>query len=155
MGKINGLRVIAGGLAAGALIDTCEFVVNGILLQHRWSHNLRALGKAAALDPRQAIAFAAWGLMVGLFAVWLYAAIRPRYGAGPRTAVMAGVAVWVLAYLLGGIQASTLHIFSRHLIVYGIVIGLAESVAGTLLGAWIYKEEEAAAPQASSAGAGN
>ena len=40
---------------------------------------------------------------LGIAAVWLYAAIRPRYGAGPRTAVIAGLAVWVMADLWSGI----------------------------------------------------
>src|SRR5207249_3963498 len=42
--------------------------------------------------------FLAWGFLVGIFAVWLYAAIRPRYGAGPKTALCAGAAVWGLGY---------------------------------------------------------
>ena len=29
--------------------------------------------------------FTVWGFLVGIFAVWLYAAIRPRYGAGAKT----------------------------------------------------------------------
>ena len=43
--------------------------------------------------------FLAWGFLVGIFAVWLYAAIRPRYGAGPKTALCAGAAVWGIGYL--------------------------------------------------------
>ena len=34
--------------------------------------------------------FVIWGLFVGIFPVWLYAAIRPRYGAGLKTALGAG-----------------------------------------------------------------
>src|SRR5262249_22206685 len=41
--------------------------------------------------------------LLGFTAVWLYAAIRPRFGAGPRTALIAGVAVWVLAHLWSGV----------------------------------------------------
>jgi hypothetical protein len=29
--------------------------------------------------------FIAWGFLVGIVAIWLYAGIRPRYGAGPKT----------------------------------------------------------------------
>jgi hypothetical protein len=28
--------------------------------------------------------FTVWGFLVGIFAVWLYAGIRPRYGAGQK-----------------------------------------------------------------------
>jgi hypothetical protein len=41
--------------------------------------------------------FVLWGFLVGIFAVWLYAAIRPRYGDGPKTALCAGAVVWVWA----------------------------------------------------------
>ena len=41
--------------------------------------------------------------MLGIASVWLYAAIRPRYGAGAGTAIMAGVAVWVMAHLWSGV----------------------------------------------------
>ena len=34
--------------------------------------------------------------LVGILLIWLYAAIRPRYGAGPGTAVLAGVAAALL-----------------------------------------------------------
>ena len=34
--------------------------------------------------------------------VWLYAAIRPRFGPGPKTAICAGLIVWGLSYLYRG-----------------------------------------------------
>jgi uncharacterized membrane protein len=151
--KINGIRVIMGGLLAGAVIIVCEYIVNSVLLARRWATTMRALGKHPPTGPNEMTSFIIWGFLVGLFAIWLYAAIRPRYGAGPRTAIMAGVAVWVLAYLLGAIPAAALHIFSHHLIVYGILVGLVEAVAGTLLGAWIYKEDSAPAEADAAAAA--
>lgn len=39
------------------------------------------------------------GFVFGIAAVWLYAAIRPRYGAGIGTPVRAGIAVWSFASL--------------------------------------------------------
>ena len=40
---------------------------------------------------------------LGVLAVWTYAAIRPRFGAGPKTAVCAGFAVWVMSYFYAGV----------------------------------------------------
>ncbi len=34
------------------------------------------------------------GFMVGIVAVWMYAAVRPRYGAGPSTTLR--MAVWLV-----------------------------------------------------------
>ncbi len=36
---------------------------------------------------------------LGIMAVWTYAAIRPRLGAGVGTAACAGLLVWALSYL--------------------------------------------------------
>ena len=59
--------------------------------------------------------FVVWGFLVGIFAVWLYAAIRPRYGAGPKAALCAGAAVWGLGYLLAAATPIALHLFPRHI----------------------------------------
>jgi hypothetical protein len=40
------------------------------------------------------------GLAYGILMVWLYVAIRPRYGAGPKTAALAGLAAWAIGTLL-------------------------------------------------------
>ena len=154
MEKINGTRLIVGGLLAGVVINVCEFVVNGVLLKDRWAATMKALGKPAASGPTEMAMFIVWGFLVGLFAIWLYAAIRPRYGAGPRTAVVAGLAVWVLGYLLATIPAAAMHVFGRRLFAYGVAVGLVEAVGGTLLGAWLYKDAGTSAG-ASSAAAGN
>jgi len=78
--------------------------------------------------------------MVGLFAIWLYAAIRPRYGAGLKTAIVAGAAVWALGYVANTIPAAAMHIFPRRLLALGLVAGLVEALVATVLGAWLYKE---------------
>src|SRR5207253_3004811 len=89
------------------------------------------------------VMFTVWGFLVGIFAVWLYAAIRPRYGAGPRTALCAGSAVWGLGYLLASVTTFVLHLFPRHLMAIGLAVGLVEVLVGTLAGAWFYREETA------------
>ncbi len=87
--------------------------------------------------------FIAWGFLVGIFAIWLYAAIRPRYGAGPKTAACAGAAVWGLGYLLAAVTPLALHLFPRRLMAIGLAVGLVEVVIGTLVGGWLYREETA------------
>jgi hypothetical protein len=41
--------------------------------------------------------------VLGILAVWTYAAIRPRFNAGPKTALCAGLAVWAMSYLYAGV----------------------------------------------------
>ena len=40
--------------------------------------------------------FVAMTFVLGILLVWLYAAIRSRYGPGPKAAVVAGLFGWVL-----------------------------------------------------------
>jgi hypothetical protein len=84
MGKINWNRVILGGLVAGVIINIFEFALHGFVLAQDMDAAVRALGRE--VGGRELLMFLAWGFLVGIFAVWLYAAIRPRYGAGPKTA---------------------------------------------------------------------
>ena len=59
--------------------------------------------KAAPLGAAQIALFNAMGFLVGIAIVWMHAAIRPRYGAGPRTALCAAAATWFLPYALPSI----------------------------------------------------
>lgn len=142
MEKINGTRVIAGGLLAGAVINVSEFVVNGVLLKARWATAMRDLRKPAQISSLAMESFIVWGFLLGVFAIWLYAAIRPRYGPGPKTAAVAGVALWVLGYLVNSIPVAAMHLFPRHPLAYRAAAGLVAVVAGTVLGAWLYKEAD-------------
>ena len=140
MAKINWSRVILGGLVAGLVINAGEYLVNGVILEARWAAVMQGLNKPP-MNGAQIAAFNVWGFLVGIFTVWLYAAIRPRYGTGPSTAVCAGAAVWALGYLLAGVAPMVLHILPRHLMAYGIAAGLIEVIVAALVGGWLYKEE--------------
>jgi hypothetical protein len=140
MGKINWSRVALGGLLAGLIINVIDFLVNTFLLKERWAAAMAAIGKPATTSTSQMIAFLVVGFLLGIMMLWLYAAIRPRYGAGVKTAFCAGTAVWVLACLLPTLTPMVLHIFPRRLMAIGAVVGLVELVLGAVAGAWLYKE---------------
>ena len=94
MGKINWGRVVLGGIVAGIVADILDYLVDGIWLAPRWSHDMKALNHAATFSVSQMVWFDLIGIAGGLGAIWLYAAIRPRFGAGLKTAVYAGLATW-------------------------------------------------------------
>jgi hypothetical protein len=138
MGKINWNRVILGGLAAGVIINIFEFALHGFVLAKDMDAAVRALGREVGSGAL--LMFLAWGFLVGIFAVWLYAAIRPRYGAGAKTALCAGAAVWGLGYLLASVMPIALHIFPRYIMAIGLAVGLVEVLVGAVTGAWLYRE---------------
>jgi MFS family permease len=141
--SINWKKVIHGGLLAGLLINVVEFVVNGWILKESWAAGLKSSPYVEQVGMLQMAAFTISGFVVGIFTVWLYAAIRPRYGAGPKTAVCAGAAVWTLGYLLAGVTPMVMHLAPRRLMAIGIAVGLVEVVAAALVGASVYKEDPA------------
>jgi hypothetical protein len=140
---INAQKVVVGGLAAGIVAFVLDFVLNGLLLAGFWEDAMTTLNPALAEGTESPGAFAgflivdiAWG---GLL-VWLYAAIRPRFGPGAGTAFKAAVAAW----LITGIPWSSLSvmgIFSWSVFVLGAVTWLVVSVTAVLVGARLYTEE--------------
>lgn len=142
MGRINWGKVFLGGLLAGLVINVGEFLFHAVLFKTQVEEAMRALGK----DPAAAntgSAMAIWilmGFLTGIAAVWLYAAIRPRYGAGAKTAAIAGVAVWFLYSFLSSIAMMNMGIFPRTMLMTGLVWGLVELILATIAGAWAYKE---------------
>lgn len=140
MGKINVSRWILGGLAAGIVVNILAYVVDGVILAPRWARDMARLGRPE-FTPTQILLFNVIGIALGLLAVWVYAAIRPRFGAGMRTAICAGIAVWVASSLLP--NASTMWVtglFNNHLTLYTTAGALIELVVGTVVGAALYKE---------------
>jgi hypothetical protein len=141
MKSINWGRVILGGIAAGIVINISEYILNDIVFKTQMEAAMKTLGKTVPTSGAAIAVWVVWSFVIGIMAVWLYAAIRPRYGAGPGTAVKAGIAVWILVQLLGTVVFANLGLFPVNV---GILIWtLVESVVATLVGAWLYKEEAA------------
>ena len=145
MGKINVGRVILGGVVAGIVINILGYLVDGILLASQWAAGMAALGKPD-FSTNQLVAFNAIGLANGIFMVWLYAAIRPRYGAGPKTAAGAGVAVWVAGTLLpNAALMGTAGLFPVNLTAMTTAAGIVVATLAALAGASVYQESTEAA----------
>ncbi|MGB9456419.1 MAG: hypothetical protein WCB12_10270 [Bryobacteraceae bacterium] len=140
MGKINLGRVILGGIIAGVILNVVEGAMNGVILQPQWSAAAKAIGRSATMSTKQMVAFNLWGFAAGIIAVWLYAAIRPRFGAGLRTAIATGAAVWLLAYAMKNAMMAFLHVFPLGLLLLVTAVGLVEVLIATSLGAYFYRE---------------
>lgn len=140
MGKINAGRVLLGGIVAGIIITVVEWLVNGVVLLQDWMDAMRALGKPGETSAGARVIYVLWALLVGLATVWLYAAIRPRFGAGPRTAVIAGLGMWIFAYLSVVIGVAAMGLFPGRLLAITTVAGAVGLVLAALAGAWLYRE---------------
>ena len=67
---------------------------------------------------------------------------------GPKTAIRAGVFTWAVGVFLSNLSNYPLGLFSTRLLVITSIVALVEIVVATLVGAWLYKEEEKLVAQA-------
>jgi hypothetical protein len=100
---INAKRILIPGLAAGVVLNVIDFASNMFLLGGRTQNDLLAVNPILwdALNRPSLIAvFVAIDFVLGFLLIWLYAAIRPRFGPGPATAVRAALFAWLLSTLM-------------------------------------------------------
>jgi hypothetical protein len=141
MPTVNTAKIVTGGLLAGLVFNVLDFVVNGLLMNAELQANMTRLG----LDPaamESGAGMAAWiviDFLLGIVVVFTYAAIRPRFGPGPKTAVIAGLLMYIPVTLVmyglttGGVM--TMALFGKM-----TAFSLVTTVVGSIAGAWAYKE---------------
>ncbi len=140
MGKINMGRVILGGIVAGIVADILGYLVDGVWLMPIWAEQMKKLGRPD-YSSTQIIEYQVLGLVCGIVLIWIYAAIRPRFGAGVKTAICAGVAVWFVGTLLPNLGFMWVTgLFGRKLTAYTTLGALVEIVVAAIAGAALYKE---------------
>ena len=139
MASINTRGVVLGGIVAGVVINISEYILNEPVLGAQFAaamtaHNLPPFGGSAIA------VFLIYGFALGLVLMWLYAAIRPRLGAGPRTAAIAGVVVWFLAYFTSTLNFGAIGLLPAQPLLIGLVWGLVELIVAAVVGGWLYSE---------------
>jgi pimeloyl-ACP methyl ester carboxylesterase len=139
MNRINMGRVLIGGLLAGLIVNIGEFILNGVLLAEEMNAAMAALNKPP-VSPDMIIWFVVFGFGLGVMLVWVYAAIRPRFGAGVKTAICASTLVWGLAYLYPNLFMIIIGLFPQGMMVLATIWGLVEITIAGIAGAWLYTE---------------
>jgi hypothetical protein len=140
MGKINWGRVVLGGLLAGVVLNVIDWLVYGVWLKADLAAAMQALGKQPSAIDAGLPLWVALDFVYGIGLLWVYAAIRPRFGAGPMTAVIAGVAVWFFVHLLRAIGDAPLGYMPMRVTTLGTIAGLIALSAAGAVGAYVYKE---------------
>jgi hypothetical protein len=132
-------RVLLGGLAAGLVVNIVESIVNMFIVGHAMeellaARNLEPVGGAAAAG------YVVLAFLLGILTVWTYAAIRPRYGPGPKTAFRAGLAVWAGFYLLGVGSTWLLGFAPTHMYLHTLLYTLPMMLIAAWVGGRVYRE---------------
>ncbi|HYX30335.1 MAG TPA: hypothetical protein VE863_17475, partial [Pyrinomonadaceae bacterium] len=79
-------------------------------------------------------------LVLGIVIVWTYALMRPRLGAGPKTAIVAALVLWFGVYLYNAGFFIMIFGSPAKSMAIACVWGLVEYSLAALAGAWLYKE---------------
>lgn len=139
MAGMNGRRILAGGLVAGVILTTLE-VAAEVAFGLDWAGWLAGLGVAAPGAAAEAYVLVG-GLGLGVLAVALYAAVRPRFGAGPRTAVLVGLFMWALNCLFPTAALAAFGLLPMNELFWvPVLFPVVQFPLATLAGAWIYRE---------------
>ena len=139
MGRIHFARVLIGGFIAGIIINLGEYILNGVLLAEEMNAAMTALNKPP-IDLSMIVWFVILSFGFAFILVWTYAAIRPRFGPGVKTAVCASALCWGLGYLYPNLFFYVMDLFPRDMIILGVVWGLVEVIIAGIAGAWAYTE---------------
>lgn len=144
---MNTNKVLIGGLVAGIVLNGIDAIANKFILGERMMAETELFKpglSAGMMTTKSMVAYIIMDFLIGLLLVWTYAAMRPRFGAGPRTAVYSALLFWVLGgifysgYFMMGMMSAALWLsFS--------VLALINLVVAAWVGARVYTEEGAAA----------
>lgn len=139
---INTNKVLLGGFVAGVVINVIDFVVNVYVLAARNKAEMDAFKPGLSDQMMSGSSVASYIIMdfvLGFALVWTYAAIRPRFGPGLRTATYAAILFWLLALIFtSGFRQ--MGIMSSGLWWTYALIGLVNFYLASWAGAKLYSE---------------
>jgi len=137
--KINFGRVLLGGLVAGIVLSIGEYILNDKVLgaqmkEYLAKHNFPTPGGNAI------VVAVVMTFVLGIVIVLGYAAIRPRFGAGPKSAIIAALFAWFGVYVYPNVLGAAFGFVPTNILPIALVWGLVEYNVAALIGAWLYKE---------------
>lgn len=124
-------------------MNVTGFLIQGMLLGPRMMGEMVAAAPTLAGKGEDAMTMTArviTSFVIGIMLVWMYAAMRPRFGPGPKTAMISAFIVWLFGFLfyldwlfLGMMTPATYVMMSA-----AMIVSLA---IAAWVGCMLYKEE--------------
>lgn len=141
MTRINWQRLLLAGLVAAIIMFVTDGFIHEQIVKSDWRAVYDGL-RAAEPEPHGSSMayFAVYELGRGFISILLYVLMRAFFGAGPKTAALAGVVGWIAFSLTGPAQFIPLGFFSTALWVKVGALHLLTSIIATVAGAATYKE---------------
>ena len=138
---INVPKVVVGGLVAGVVSNVCDTVWGMTVMQPDMMELAKKFGmsEAAMQSMSGMLPWILVDFVLGFVIIWNYAAIRPRFGPGPRTAIVAMLPVFIgITAVLYGF--TSMGMMSSSAFVKGTLTSLVTSLISSPAGAFFYKE---------------
>lgn len=132
------VRLVLAGLTAGLILIIGEVALNGWLLGLEWELVLDELG-VGNVTPVGGAAFFLSTLLLGFLLVFLYEGLSRRLGRRPRTAVVAGLVIWVTVFLYTSVWLGIVGVFPSRLLLLGTIWGAGESILAGLAAFRVYR----------------
>lgn len=140
---MNTKKVLVGGIVAGVVMNVIDYVTNAFILGDRMRAESEAFKPGLAdqmMGPSTIVTYIVMDFVLGIALVWTYAAIRPRFGPGIKTATYAALLFWILAGIfLSGYM--NMGMMSSGLWWTFAIIGLVNFLASAWAGAKFYTED--------------
>ena len=143
---INTGKVLVGGVVAGVVMNVIDFIVNMFIVGDRMKAETEAFKPGLSdqmMSSSTMVSYIVMDFVLGFALIWTYAAIRPRFGPGIKTASYAAILFWILA---GIFLSGYLHMgmMSTGLWFTFAFMGLVNFLLSAWAGAKFYTEEGAA-----------
>jgi hypothetical protein len=140
---INTSKLVVGGVAASVANLALGFLVFGMWLGPKMNAEMDAVipGVSAKMSGSSNMTMGLLSqVIIGFVLVWTYAAMRPRFGPGPKTAALAALPVWLsgLTFYAGFMGMG---LMSMNMYLTGACAALVINIIAANAGAFLYKEE--------------
>ena len=140
---MNTKKVVIGGIVAGVVMNVIDFIVNMFIVGDRMKAETEAFKPGLSdqmMSSSNMVSYIVMDFVLGFALIWTYAAIRPRFGPGVKTASYAAILFWLLAlvFLTGYMHMG---VMSKGLWFTFAFLGLVNFLLSAWAGAKFYTED--------------
>jgi hypothetical protein len=132
-------RAILGGLVAGVVLNIGEWLLNGVIFAKQMSDYMTEHKFPQPTGSSIGVAMA-MTFVLGVVMIVGYAAIRPRFGAGPKTAIIAALFAWFGVVVYPNVIGAAFGFIPTNVLLILLGWEIVEYIIAAIAGAWLYKE---------------
>lgn len=138
MKSINLKSALKTGLIAGIIIN-----ISAISMLPAVGDEMNQALSSRGLPPLSNLSmafFSCVSISIGIFLIFLYSLLKQHLVSKVRTAIIASLIVWFIAYFISNISLAVYGFLPLKLVITGTLWGLGELLIACLIGTKLYKE---------------